>query len=45
MHADYFDAESKWQRKLKNAEENYQDLLKKLQKKEQEIKREKDAYT
>ena len=42
MNADYFEAEQKWQRKVKMAEESHQQTKKKLEKLEDELRKEKD---
>lgn len=42
MNADYFECEKKWQRQFKTQEENMQELKKKLEKYEDELKREKE---
>lgn len=44
MNADYFDAENKWKRKLKTVEEEKQELNKKIEMKDEELKKEKEAY-
>lgn len=42
MNADYFEAEQKWQKKVKIVEENHQQTKKKLEKLEDELRKEKD---
>jgi predicted amidophosphoribosyltransferase len=42
MNADYFESEKKWQRQFKMQEETMQELRKKLEKCEEELKREKE---
>lgn len=44
MNADFFEAEAKWLKKWKAQEEVIQELKNKLEKKDEEIKKEKDAY-
>jgi len=41
-HADFFDAEKKWKCKIRELNENNRELMKKLEKAEDEVKKEKD---
>ena len=39
MNADYFESQKKWERQIKDKEENIQDLKKKLERYDTELKR------